>query len=843
MAVAVAATTCDLCGLAARVPLSAVLAGQSHTFCCQGCRQVYEILRESAEFVDGQDLTQTPLYRQCLEMGLIARPLEVAPAVKKPTSALHATAGGGAPSPPTDADTLDTTREAAFQVGGMWCAACGWLVEHALGKQRGVTGCRVFFASDVVRVTYRPARVAPEELATTIRRLGYTAESYQEGAGAGEKSASRASLMRAVIAIVFAMNAMMMSVGLYVGYFQRQTSLDTNVLLWWIFVLSLPVMAVGGPIFRRAAQAARLGTATMETLISVGTLTAFGYSLWAMARGDARVYFDTADMLIALVLVGKHVEAGAKTDATRAITLLYGLLPKKATVITPDGREVLVALAKLGVGDRVLVRPGERIPADGRVIEGTALVDESLLTGEARPVSKAVGDDVTGATVAMDAPLTLAVTRVGDDTALAQMIALVEDALSSKTPVERWADRISRVFVPAIIGLALATGLVLLLLHASPAAVVVRIVAILVIACPCALGLATPMAITTGVGAAAARGILIANTAVLETLPRVSRLLLDKTGTITEGRFAVRDVLWSGRGRREDLASVAALEHASEHPLGRALVAYAREQNVVADCPHVAGFERLEGMGVVGLVGGQSWFVGNAALADRQEAPISEALHRRTDESQARGLTTLFYGVGGETRGAFVLGDAARPGAADAVARLKALGLELEVISGDAAATTEAVARSVGIDTARAQMTPADKIARVREAQQGATPSPSHVVAMAGDGINDAPALAQADVGIAFGSGTEIARRAADITLVGDDLGRLADLFALSRRTARVMKQNLFWACCYNAVCIPLAVAGLVSPILAAGAMVLSSLTVVFNTKRLRRQLERGAIG
>ena len=574
----------------------------------------------------------------------------------------------------------------------------------------------------------------------------------------------------------------------------------------------------------------------METLISVGALTAFGYSLWVMTHGGTRVYFDTADMLIALVLVGKHVEAGAKTDAARAITLLYGLLPKKAAVMTPDGREILVALAKLGVGDHVLVRPGERIPADGKIIAGTSLVDESLLTGEARPVSKSIGDDVTGATVATDAPLTLEVTRIGGDTTLSQMIALVEDALSSKTPVERWADRISRVFVPSIIGLALATGLILLLLHASPESVVVRMVAILVIACPCALGLATPMAITTGVGAAAARGILIANTAILETLPRVSRLLLDKTGTITEGRFAVRSVLWGDQGRQEDLASVAALEHASEHPLGRALVVYAREQVSNTIWPHVAGFERLDGLGVVGLVGGQLWFVGNAALADHQKAILPETLSRHAEEYQAQGLTTLFYGTDGQTRGMFVLGDAARPGASGAVSRLQALGLGLEVISGDADATTQALAHSVGIDAATAQMTPADKIARVREVQAIG----SSVVAMVGDGINDAPALAQADVGIAFGSGTEIARRAADITLVGDDLGRLADLFTLSQRTARVMKQNLFWACCYNAVCIPLAVTGVVSPILAAGAMVLSSLTVVFNTKRLRRQLERG---
>lgn len=832
------ATICDLCGLTAHVPLTAELDGRAYRFCCQGCRQVYQILRESGEADAEQDLTQTTLYQQCLALGLIARPDDLSQPAQAAT-----TAEVPKPTASSTQETIDTTREAAFQVGGMWCASCAWLIEHALTKQRGVTGCRVFFASDIVRVTYKPARIAPEQLMAAIKNLGYTAESYQEGGSAREREISRGSLLRVVLAVVFAMNAMMLSIGLYVGYFQHLALADKQHLLWWVLATSIPVLFAGWPIFVKAWQAARLGTATMETLVAVGSLTAFAYSLWVMAHGGIGVYFDTADMLIALVLVGKHLESGAKVDATRAISLLYGLISKKATIVGADGRETLVALGKLALGDRVLVRPGERIPSDGCIVSGAASVDESLLTGESRPVGKGVGDEVTGGTVATDAPLTIEITRVGSDTTLAQMIALVEEALSAKSPVERWADRIARVFVPAIIGLALATGLVLVMLHATPSAIVVRIVTVLVIACPCALGLATPMAITTGVGMAASRGILIANTAVLETLPRVTQILLDKTGTITEGRFAVREVVWSGAGGEADLAAIAALEEISEHPLARAIVTYSREHGAARLA--LADFERLEGMGVVGTVEGQRWFVGNAALAARESAAMPESLLRQSGAAQTGGLTTLFFGAGHDVRGLMALGDAPRADAAAAIVRLKALGLKLQVVSGDAEATTLAIARSVGIDSATAQMTPADKITRVRDLQQGSAESPakpSAIVAMVGDGINDAPALAQANVGIAFGSGAEIARRAADITLVGDDLCRLADLFALSRQTARVMRQNLFWACCYNAICIPLAVFGLVGPIVAAGAMVISSTTVVFNTKRLRRQLEHMAL-
>ena len=375
-----ATLTCDLCGLAAHAPVPAQVGGRFHTFCCAGCRQVYQILIESHQLGEGDDPTQTPLYQQCLQMGLIARP-DAAPHKAPPEL------GAGGPS-----DPLLATREAAFHVGGMWCSACAWLIENAVGRMRGVVGCRVFFASDVVKITYRPARLSPPELAAAIRKLGYTAEPFSEEGGRPDDPAARArrmSLTRAAVAAIFAMNAMMFQLALIVGWAEPLGRLGGEIMSAGAFLTTLPVFWAGGPLFQRAWQAARQRTATMETLITLGSWTAFLFSVWSMLHRDTHhIYFDTADMLITLILVGKHIESGAKSEASGAIALLYGLLPKKAVVLTPDGRETLVAVDKLGAGDRILVRPGERIPADGRVVLGTALVDESLLSGESRPLAK-----------------------------------------------------------------------------------------------------------------------------------------------------------------------------------------------------------------------------------------------------------------------------------------------------------------------------------------------------------------------------------------------------------------------------------------------------------------------
>jgi len=850
------ATACALCGLTAHRPIVSEIGEHSVTFCCGGCRQVYQVLVESGQASGANDLTQTPLFQQCLQMGLVSRP-DTAEETKSDDTVPTATIAH-------EGDSVDTVRETALQVGGMWCSSCAWVIEHALGHIRGVEHCRVSFASDMVRVSYRPARTSTEDIARAIQGLGYTAEPYSES-GSGQSpqdNARRSAFIRGIVALIFAINAGMFSMAIYVGFFQQLDPIARIMLPRWAFVLSLPVFWAGWPIFQKAWGAAKHGKATMETLITLGAWTAFLYSFWVLVHNGTDIYFDTADMLIAFVLIGKHVEAGAKGQATAAITLLHALLPRKALVRTTDGRELLVALDKLGPGDLVVVRPGDRIPADGVVEEGEALVDESLLTGESRPITKSAGDEVTGATIATDAPLTVRVSRTGEGSTISRMIAMVEEALSAKSATERWADQISRRFVPAILAIALITACVLIAGHAAASVVVVRIVAILVVACPCALSLATPLAITTAVGVGARRGILISNAGVLEILPRVRRVLLDKTGTLTEGHFAVRNIIVTERAEDRDLLAVAALESFSEHPIARAIVGYVEKTRQATADLSISGlnghnngqsdshddalersvasdFQRHDVQGVTGLVAGERWFVGNRTLAENFDAAVPADIEAQAATVERTGQTVVFYGRKGSLRGMIVLGDAIRPGAAECVSRLRASGMQVGLISGDAVRTTEAVAQTVGISDVGAQMRPADKIERVRTTQGALTAPNRPAVAMVGDGINDAPALAQADVGIAFGSGTEIARRAADITLVSDDLSRLADLFTLANRTASIIRQNLFWACLYNLVCIPLAVAGLVGPLVAASAMLISSLCVLANSKRLRGVLNK----
>ena len=821
---------CSLCGQKAHRKF----AHAGSTFCCTGCREVFRILTEGQEGLSpGDDLQSTALYQQCLAMGLIAKPATDDLSDDQETSHIESMPEVHLPAA---FDKIDAVREVALRICGMWCTSCAWLIEHVVKQQKGVEGCRVLFASDTVRIAYKPAKTSPDHLIEIINNLGYSADVYSSDSvdwNSPAAVARRGIFIRAVVAMIFALNVMMFNMALYVGLLEKLTPGTGQFFARLICFLSLPVLWASGPIFKKAIQAARHGVATMETLIAIGAATAFGYSTWALLHHSTQVYFDTADMLIALVLVGKHIESGARNQATDAVSLLYGLMPRKALLQTATGEERLVAVDSLVVGDQILVRPGERIPADGCVVSGSALVDESVITGESKPVSKTPGSEVTGATVATDAPLVVEVTRVGKTSTLAQMIALVETAMSEKSPTERWTDKISRVFVPVIILIALATGLgTHFLLHKSIGDSVIRVVTVLVIACPCALGLATPLAVTLGLSAAARRGILIVNASVLEILPRVKSIFLDKTGTLTEGQFSVLEIQAPGRDIQTDLYSLAALEWDSEHPLARAIIAKAQD-NEDAIRLRAEGFTRVEGAGVSGTVGGSSWFVGNEALALSSGPDIPEKLRQSAVEAGTKGHTTLYYGQDGTTCGLIVLGDAPRKGAEEAVKRLKALGLEITVISGDASVTTQSVSAAVGIDKAIAQMKPADKVRVVSEAQG----RNEGEVAMVGDGINDAPALAQSNVGIAFGSGTEIARRAADITVVGDDLGRLADLFLLAHSTSKVIRQNLFWACFYNLVCIPLAICGFVYPVIAAVAMLASSLSVVYNTKRLGRIL------
>ncbi|MEU1161823.1 copper-translocating P-type ATPase [Streptomyces sp. NPDC005921] len=605
----------------------------------------------------------------------------------------------------------------------------------------------------------------------------------------------------------------------------------------------------GGWQFHRAAWTnARHGAATMDTLVSVGTLAAFGWSLWALFLGDAgmagmhdefrftvsrmdsasTIYLEVASGVVALILLGRYLEARSKRRAGAALRALMELGAKDVAVLR-GGREVRVPVASLAVGDRFVVRPGEKVATDGTVVEGASAVDASMLTGESVPVDVTVGDAVTGATVNAGGRLVVEAARVGADTQLARMARLVEDAQNGKAEVQRLADRISAVFVPAVILIALATFGVWLGVTGDTAAAFTAAVAVLIIACPCALGLATPTALMVGTGRGAQLGILIKGPEVLESTRRVDTVVLDKTGTVTTGRMSLQEVyVAEGSDADEVLRLAGALEHASEHPVARAIAAGAVER--VGELPPVEHFENVPGRGVRGRVAGREVTVGRLLAETGAEAPeVPEELARARSRAEREGRTAVLVGWDGEVRGVLGVADTVKETSAEAVRDLRALGLTPVLLTGDNRAVAEAVARTVGIDEVVAEVLPEDKVAVVRRLQgEGRT------VAMVGDGVNDAAALATADLGLAMGTGTDAAIEAGDLTLVRGDLRVAADAIRLSRRTLATIKGNLVWAFGYNVAALPLAAAGLLNPMIAGAAMAFSSVFVVTNSLRLR---------
>ncbi|MFJ4483909.1 heavy metal translocating P-type ATPase [Streptomyces longwoodensis] len=726
-------------------------------------------------------------------------------------------------------------------IGGMTCASCAARIEKKLNRMDGVTAT-VNYATEKAKVTHAEG-VSVADLIATVEATGYTAREPVAQApdtpGAEPVDELRPLRERLVTAVVLAVPVIALAM---------VPALQFDTWQWLSLTLAAPVVTYAAWPFHRAAWTnLRHGAATMDTLISVGVSAAFLWSLWALFLGDAgtpgmrhpfeltvergggagNLYLEAAAGVTAFLLAGRFFEARSKRRAGAALRALMELGAKDVTVLR-SGREERVPVAELRTGDRFLVRPGEKVATDGVVVEGTSAVDASMLTGESVPVDVTVGDTVTGATVNAGGRLVVEATRIGADTQLARMARLVEDAQNGKAAAQRLADRISGVFVPVVIGLALATLGFWLGNGAGPTAAFTAAVAVLIIACPCALGLATPTALMVGTGRGAQLGILIKGPEVLESTRRVDTVVLDKTGTVTTGRVTLLAVHTAdGEDEKAVLRLAGALEHASEHPVARAVAAGAVERAGALPVPE--DFANVPGLGVQGVVEGHAVLVGRRRLLAEWATELPTALAAAAEEAERSGRTAVTVAWDGRARAVLEVADAVKDTSAEAVRRLRALGLRPVLLTGDNRAVAEAVAAEVGIDEVIAEVLPEDKVAVVRKLQdEGRT------VAMVGDGVNDAAALAQADLGLALGTGTDAAIEAGDLTLVRGDLRVAADAIRLARRTLGTIRSNLFWAFAYNVAALPLAAAGLLNPMIAGAAMAFSSVFVVSNSLRLR---------
>ncbi|MDQ2796415.1 MAG: heavy metal translocating P-type ATPase [Actinomycetota bacterium] len=716
--------------------------------------------------------------------------------------------------------------EIELAIGGMTCASCAARVQKKLNKLDGVTAS-VNYATEKALVEY-PESVPVETLVGTVEATGYTAQLPSPAAPDDSDSLRRRVLISAALALPVVV--LSMTPPWQFRYWQ-----------WIALALATPVVTWGALPFHRATWAnLKHRATTMDTLITLGVLAAYLWSLWALVLGSAGeagmrmtfsfvasgtddIYLEVASAVTVFLLAGRWAEARAKRRSGAALRALLDIGVKDVAVLR-DGRESRIPIAALVVGDQFVVRPGEKIATDGVVVEGTSAIDSSLVTGESVPVEVGPGDEVVGATVNVGGRLTVRATRVGSDTQLAQLARLVEQAQNGKAAVQRLADRVSAVFVPTVIVLALVTFALWLAFGGDTQQAFTAAVAVLIIACPCALGLATPTALMVGTGRGAQLGIVIKGPEILESTRRVDTIVLDKTGTVTTGQMTLRDVV----GGDDVLRVAGAVETASEHPVARAIAAAATER--FDALPAVEQFASSPGLGVSGVVEGRAVLIGRRSLLEQWSLHPSAELTEAMDAAEAAGRTAVLVAWDGEVRGVLTVGDEARPTSAAAVARLRSLGLRPVLLTGDSQRAAAAVAAEVGIDDVIAEVLPADKVTEVERLQHAGA-----VVAMVGDGVNDAAALATADLGIAMGSGTDVAIEASDLTLVRNDLMTAADAIRLSRATLATIKGNLFWAFAYNVAALPLAALGLLNPLIAGAAMAFSSVFVVTNSLRLRR--------
>ena len=764
--------------------------------------------------VDAEAMRRHPLFRTLQDQGIL-------PAGEGDLDAWEAVE-----AEETDLAAEGTALPCTLKVTGMWCPSCAWVIEHSLRKRDGVVQATASFSSDRLRVSYVPGWITPEEIAGAVSALGYGVEA-SEGDPVRER-ALRAEFLRLGVSLFLTANVMMISFGLYQGYLVELSETAVRMLGLPIFLMSTVVVFYGGfPILERAVKAARQGGFVMETLIGIGALAAYGLSVYGFLLGSLHLYFDTACMLVSLILVGKFLESRIRHRATRGVEEIYELLPGKARVRTEQG-DRFVSIEAVRPGDRIRVRAGEVIPADGVVLEGAGEADEAQLTGEPLSRPKGSGDTVLGGSTLLEGDLVAQVTGAREGSAIGRMIALMENALLTKNTAERLTDRLMAFFAPLVILTALAVGVTLVLRGAGLEQGLVRAITVLVIACPCALGIATPLARVAAIGRARREGILVADGDALEGAHRLTVVVIDKTGTATQGTYRVVDIRTNGAPEIEVMSLAASVESGFEHPVARAVRAHA--SSLGADTLAFRAREAVQGRGVRGRVRGERVAVGSEAFLRDEGVALPEGWSEQALASAREGWTAVYVARGVEAVGMILLGDSLRPDMPGTVKTLEASGMEVHLVSGDSPQATARVARDLGGVRFEGGALPGDKVEWVQRLQRA-----GHRVGMVGDGANDAAALAVADVGFATGEALSVTRHASDLTLLRFSGARLLAAIDLSRLTARTVITNLSLALLYNLLALPAAVMGWVNPVVAVTAMLLSSLTVVGNSARIVR--------
>jgi heavy metal translocating P-type ATPase len=816
---------CELCGLPLRYgAVSHVVNDTSLEFCCHGCRMVYTMLLESTDADDPARFKETDLYRQCVAAGVIPASEADLRRLHEQEKQDHRTAAEPIKNTNTSSDRSGTLP-LDLVVDGMWCTACAWVIETALSRLGGVQGATCHFSTDRLHCRYRPDRVAPDQIRKAVTRLGY--RTRDPDTDDADRHAQRRELVRLTITALLSVNVMMLSWALYAGFF---TTLSGDA----VSKISLPIVAMaaivfvygGGPMLRKAWFGLVHRAPGMETLVGMAAGCAFGYSVYNWLTGSIHLYFDTASMLITLVLLGKVLEQQAKGRVRRDLDRFFALQPAKVRLITDScatGR--YVAIGQLAPGDRFAVEANEIVPADGHVESGTASLDESSLTGEPRPVPVKIGDPVKSGTRLLDGRVVARAEKVGGDTILGRMIAIMARSLEQKSVFEGRTDRMLRWFVPIILTLAGSTGLFCFLSGATINQAMVRAVTVMVISCPCALGVAIPMARLAGISLAGRRGILVREIQAFERADAVDTLVFDKTGTLTHGRWQLVGIdCQPGHDPATIAAWAAGLEQASDHDIARSIKDYARVQGT---SPARVTDVSVHPDGVRGQLEGTCLRIGSRGFAWGQAQSPDGA----RNDSHGTLTSRVFLSANDRPAATLIFGDAIRPSVPGMVETLKQSAVDLHLVSGDAAASAGAVADTLGLTRVRGNLLPADKADYIdRLNQQG------RHVAMVGDGVNDAAAMVRADLAVAVYSGAGLAKEAAHITLMRGDPAQLLDFFPLSRRVNRKVAQNLWCAWVYNLISIPVAMSGLLTPLVAATAMLLSSLTVIGNTLLLVRR-------